>query len=274
MSPETIVHIHIILLLVAIGTVGGFLSGLLGVGGGIVFVPALYFCLTSFAVDAEHAMRVAVGTSLSLVLITGASSAFWHHKKGSIEFSIIKSWWPSIVGGVAVGTYFASSVDGHALKQIFTVVTLFIAFYMALSKELPTEPQAHRVSKKMQRLVAALIASLSALIGIGGAMLNVPFMAYIGVPMRKAVGTGGALGFVISLPAMVGYILSGLPHMKELPPYSLGYINMLAVAVIIPISMLLSPVGVHVSHSMPRNILRRIFAVVLGIVSLRMFIVS
>lgn len=267
-------EIIIIMILTFIGVTGGFLSGLLGVGGGIVFVPALYFCLTSFAVDAEHAMRLSVGTSLALVLATGASSAFWHHKNGSIDFSIIRSWWPYIVTGVAVGTFFASSVNGHTLRNLFAVAALMISIYMAFSSEALIEPSSHKVSHKAEKGVSALIGMISALIGVGGAMLTVPFMTYIGVPMRKAIGTGAALGFVISFPAMIGYILSGLPHMKELPPYSFGYINLLAVAIIIPISLLLSPVGVHVSHSIPRNILRRIFAAVLAIVSLRMFIVT
>jgi uncharacterized membrane protein YfcA len=271
MSPETVNHIELILLLLTLGCVGGFLSGLLGVGGGIIFVPALYFGVTSFGVDPEHAIRLGVGTSLALVLVTAASSAFWHHKKGSIDFSIIKSWWPYIVLGVAVGTFFASSVNGRFLKQLFAAATLLIAVYMAFSKEAQTEPASHRVSKTVQKTVAALIGMISALIGVGGSMLNVPFMAYIGIPMRKSVGTGGALGFIISLPAMIGYIMSGLPHMKELPPYSLGYVSLLAVAVIAPVSMLLSPIGVHVSHKMQRNILRRIFAVILVLVSIRMF---
>ncbi len=263
-------HAGLILTLLVVGGVGGFLSGLLGVGGGVIFVPALYFTLVNFAPDAGHVMRVAIGTSTALILATGASSAFWHHKKGSVDFAILKSWAPAVVCGVAVGTSFASTVNGHFLKQLFSFLMLFVCVYMALSKEPHADAPAQRVSVSIQRIFAAFVGMLSSLLGVGGSILNIPFMTYMGMSMRKAVGTGGALAFVISLPAMVGYIFSGL-HSTQLPPYSLGYVNWLALIVILPVSMALSPVGVHISHKLPRNTLRRIFAVVLIVVSLRMF---
>jgi uncharacterized membrane protein YfcA len=267
----TLSHAGLLFCLLAVGSAGGFLSGLLGVGGGIIFVPTLYYILTFFGIEAGHAMRIAVGTSLALVLATGASSAYWHYKKGSIDFSILKSWSPAIVLGVAAGTFLAAAVNGAFLKQFFAVMTLLLSFYMFFSHELKIEPATHRLSKGIQRIGAALIGMVAALIGIGGAILSIPFMTYIGVPMRKSVGTGGALGCLIAVPAVTGYIFSGLPHAAELPSYSLGYVNLLAVAVILPVSMLLSPVGVHVSHRLPMNFLRRIFAVVLVFVSLAMF---
>jgi len=271
MSAGIASHASLILTLLAVGGVGGFLSGLLGVGGGVIFVPALYYTLISFAPDAGHAMRVSIGTSTALILMTGASSAFWHHRKGSVDFAILKSWAPAVVCGVAVGTYFASTVNGHFLKQLFSSIMLLICVYMVLSKEPLDDAPVHRVSVGIQRFFAAFVGMLAALLGVGGAMLNIPFMTYIGLPMRKAVGTGGALAFIISFPAMIGYIISGLPHEQELPPYCLGYVNWLALIVILPISIVLSPIGVHVSHKLPKNVLRRIFAVVLALVSLRMF---
>jgi uncharacterized membrane protein YfcA len=264
-------HADLILTLLAVGGVGGFLSGLLGVGGGIIFVPALYFTLVNFAPEAGHVMRVAIGTSTALILATGASSSFWHHKKGAVDFAILKRWSPTIVVGVAIGTCFASTVNGHSLKQIFAFLMLLISVYMALSKEPHADAPARHVSASIQRIFAAFVGMIAALLGVGGSILNIPFMTYMmGMPMRKAVGTSSALALVISLPAMAGYIFSGL-HAQQLPPYSLGYVNWMALIVILPVSMLLSPVGVHVSHKLPRNTLRRIFAVVLIIVSARMF---
>ena len=265
-------HASLILTLLAVGGVGGLLSGMLGVGGGVIFVPALYFTLVSFVPQAGHIMRVAIGTSTALILVTGASSAFWHHRKGSVDFAILKSWMPSVICGVAVGTSFASTVNGHFLKQLFSFLMLLICVYMALSEEPRESIQKHRVSAGMQKIFAAFVGMIAALLGVGGAIMNIPFMTYIGMPMRKAVGTGGALAFIISLPAMVGYIISGLPHAQELPPYCLGYVNWLALIVILPVSMLFSPIGVHISHKLSKNVLRRIFALVLAVVSLRMFI--
>jgi uncharacterized membrane protein YfcA len=267
--PLAAFHAQIILPLLAIGAVGGFLSGMLGLGGGIIFVPALYFTLTSLGVDGGHAMRIAIGTSLALVFVTGASSAFWHNKKGSIDFTLIRSWWLFIVLGVAAGTFFASTISGAIIKRLFSVIVFAIAIYMVFGKEPETEKK-HKVSLRVQQLVETGIGFTASLIGIGGAILNIPFMTYMGVPMRKAVGTGSALGCIIGLPAIIGYIISGLPHMKELPPYSWGYVNLLALAVIVPLSMVLSPLGVHVSHIIAKSTLRRIFAVVLALVALRM----
>jgi uncharacterized membrane protein YfcA len=264
-------HASLILTLLAVGGVGGLLSGMLGVGGGVIFVPALYFTLVSFMPDAGHLMRVAVGTSLALILATGASSAYWHHRKGCVDFSILKSWGPAIVCGVAVGTYFASTVNSHFLKQLFSCATLLVSVYMAFSKEQVEEMPAHRVPAGAQKIFAGFVGMISALTGVGGAMLNIPFMTYMGLPMRRAVGTGGALAFIISFPAMIGYIVSGLNHTQQLPPYCIGYVNWLALIVILPVSMVLSPVGVHVSHKLPRNVLRRIFSAVLLVVSVRMF---
>lgn len=270
MFPEIASHAGLILTLLAVGGAGGFLSGLLGVGGGIIFVPALYFTLTTFAPEAGHVMHVAIGTSTALIQATGASSAYWHHRRGSVDFSILKSWTLAVVAGVAVGTCFASAVNGHFLKQLFASLMLLICIYMAVSKEPQTEAHGHRVSKITQRFFAAFVGMIAALLGVGGAILNIPFMTYMGLPMRKAVGTGGALAFVISLPAMIGYIITGLGA-QQLPPYSLGYVNWLALLIILPVSMVLSPIGVSISHKLPRDTLRRIFSVVLIVVSLRMF---
>jgi len=268
MPTDITSHASLLLTLLAVGAVGGFLSGLLGVGGGIIFVPALYFILTSFVPEAGHVMHVAIGTSTALILVTSASSAYWHNKKGAVDFAIVKSWSLSIVLGVVVGTYLASAVNGHFLKQLFSGLMLLICIYMALSKE-PSAHTARRVSAAVQKSFAAFVGFISALLGVGGATLNIPFMTYMGMSMPKAVGTGSALAVVISVPAMAGYIISGL-HEPQLPPYSLGYVNWLALIVILPVSMLLSRAGVHVSHKLSRNILRRIFAVVLAIVTIRM----
>jgi uncharacterized membrane protein YfcA len=273
MFSDIVSHAGLLLSLLAIGGLGGFLSGLLGVGGGIIFVPALFFVMTAYNFGTGVAMHVAVATSLALVLVTGASSAYWHHRKGSVDITIVKTWWPAVVAGVAGGTAFASSVEGALLKQVFAGVALLIAVYMTVSKE-PLEgvPVRHKVSLLAQRCGAVFIGGLSALLGVGGAILTIPFMTYIGVPIRKAVGTGGALAFIISRPGIFGYIVAGLQHPEGLPPGSLGYVNLLALAVIVPTSMLLSPVGVNASHRLSRPMLRRIFAIVLVVVSLRMFL--
>lgn len=271
MNPDYTMYILPPLLL-AIGALGGFLSGLLGVGGGIIFVPALFFSMTAMGTGPEQAMHLAVGTSLAVVFATGATSALAHHRRGAVDSGILKAWGAFIVGGVIAGSLFAASVDGRLLKEIFAVITFAISVYMALGSE-SKGPGARVIAMNIQRGLCACIGMISSMIGVGGAILTVPMMSYIGLPMQRAVGTGAALGMLISLPGCLGYMLGGAAqaHAAELPPFSLGYVNGLAALMIIPSSILLAPVGVKSSHKLPRKTLRRVFAAVLMIVSIRMF---
>ena len=262
----------IILLLIALGAAGGFLSGLLGVGGGIIFVPALYFAMTSVGVDAQHAMHLAVGSSLAVVFATGSISALGHHRRGAVDTGIMKSWGAFIVTGVIAGSLFASAVNGDSLKRIFAVIVFLMSFYMAFGGDAPARPEKHFLTLRIQHALCVAIGMVSSMIGVGGAILTVPMMSYIGTPATRALGTGAALGMLISLPGTIGYVLAGLPHLSELPPFSAGYVNLLAVALIIPTSMMLAPVGVKVSHALPHRMLRRIFAVVMLVVSVRMLL--
>jgi len=258
------------IILIAIGMAGGFFSGMLGVGGGLIFVPALYYYFTSTGAGGDQAMHMAVGTSLALVMVTGATSAFWHNRRKAVDFHILKTWGPYIVAGVCCGTAFASVMSGETLKKFFAVVAVLLSVYMALSRE-PKDEQPHRMAPWLQKTICALIGTVASMLGIGGAVLAIPLMTYNGVPMRTAIGTGGAFGTVIAVPGMAGYVISGLAQGGELPSYSLGYVNLLALAVIAPLSFALSPVGVRVSHAMPKIALRRVFALVLALISIRMF---
>lgn len=260
-----------IFLLLATGTAGGFLSGLLGVGGGIIFVPALVMILPALGVPPEHIMHVAVGSSLGMVLLTGTTSARGHHKRDSVEVDLLKSWLPFIVFGVAAGSYFASSVDGMILKKLFAVVTAVLTVYMVFGKE-KVAAGSYQLSNLVQGILCFLIGAISALMGIGGAILAVPMMSYMGISVHRAVGTGAAMSIVISLPATFLYIMTGWMHRDVLPVWSLGYVDLLAVLLIAPVSMFMVPFGVKMSHHLPRPVLRRIFAAMLVVVTVKMFL--
>lgn len=270
LSADTASLLNIMLLLLGIGAVSGFLSGLLGVGGGVLFVPALFFSLTSFGYDPEYAMHIALGSSLLIVFATGSTSAYQHYKRGAVDFDRVKAWGPFIVAGVIIGSFFASMVPGQDLKKVFAVVTILIAVYMAFGKERAAGAAVRTLQMKIQKGFSFFIGFLSSMIGVGGAILTVPLMTYIGVPMQRAVGTGAALGVLISLPGAITYMIMGSLQSYDLPPYSLGYVNFLAVAAIVPASVLLAPMGVKAAHKMPKAMLRRVFAAVLMIVSIRM----
>lgn len=260
-----------VLLLFSIGAMGGFLSGLLGVGGGILFVPALFFTLTSLGQGEAHTMHIAVGTSLAIVLATGSTSALAHYRRGAVDMSRVRLWGVYIVGGVLAGSLFASVVNGKILGGIFASITLLISVYMAFGRETPPGEAGRHVPVVVQRGICMGIGVLSSMIGVGGAIMTIPLMSYTGMQIQRAIGTGAALGILISLPGALGYAITGLPHLDELPPWSLGYISLPAVLLIIPASMLAAPVGVKASHALPKRVLRRVFAVVLVIVSVRMF---
>lgn len=277
MFPDTVLYFELALFLLAIGAAGGFLSGLLGVGGGIVFVPALFFCLRILGVSDAHVMHIAVGTSLAIVAVTSFTSAFHHDKRSSVDRGIVRRWGPYIVTGVLAGALFAASVDGHMLRNIFAALMLVIAvYYMVLSREAPDReiPAAfrrYRVPPVLQHGLCLLIGAVSSMIGVGGAILTIPLLTLSGESHQRATGTGSALGVAVALPGMVVYMISGFAHAGELPPFSLGYVNPAIVAMIIPLAVLLSPVGVKAAHRLPQAALRRIFALALAFMSLRMF---
>jgi uncharacterized protein len=272
MADTSMIPAELILLLLAIGCVGGFLSGLLGVGGGIIFVPALFFSLSSLGFSEEHAMHIAIGSSLAVVMATGSMSAFSHYKRGGVDMAILRAWAVPIVIGVLLGAVVASSVKSAVLKEIFAGMTLLIALYMAFSKDRTDVVPLRFLTVAVQKGLSAVIGLVSAMLGVGGAILTVPLMTYIGLPMPRAVGTGAALGVAVAVPGVLSYMVTGFLSGESLPPWSIGYVNLLTVAMIIPSSMLLAPLGVKVSHNMPRAMLRRVFAVVLMIVSVRMFL--
>lgn len=256
------------LILIGIGGIAGFLAGLLGVGGGIVLVPGLYYSLTALGYSTDVVMHMAVGTSLAIIVPTGFSSARAHHQRGAVDMDLVRRIGIGVVAGVAMGTCIAGFISGTALKGVFAVAIMMMAFIMLL------DPARHRLSDHVPGQpwaagAGGIIGGLSTLIGIGGATLSVPFMSMCNVAMHKAVGTASALGLVISIPATLGFILIGW-DVAGRPPLSLGYVNFAAWAIIIPVSILAAPWGVHVAHKVSVGRLRRIFAVFMFLVAGRM----
>lgn len=257
-------------LLIGLGLTAGFLSGLLGVGGGIVLVPGLYYIFSSLGFSELHLMHMAVGTSLAVIVPTGFSSARSHWKRGNVDLSLVKQIGIGIVMGVFIGTSIADLVSGEELQGIFAAALLLMALIMAfkparfqLKDRMPDQP--------VPALAGGVIGVLSTLMGIGGASLSVPFMTICGQSIHRAVGTAAALGLVISIPATFGFVVIG-KNLAGLPPYSLGYINMLAWALITPISVLTAPWGVRTAQKASVERLRALFAFFLLIVSAKMFI--
>jgi uncharacterized membrane protein YfcA len=254
--------------LLATGVAAGFIAGLLGVGGGIVIVPVLFLLFTALGVPEDVRMQVATGTSLSTIVFTSFSSLRAHSRRGATDWDLFRSWAPGIVVGVLLGTVLASIVSGKSLTAFFGVVALLVAGWMAFSpRELQLFPGLP--TGILKSLVTGAIGIVSALMGIGGGTLSVPTMTLCGYPIHRAVGTASAIGFLIGLPGTLGMIVGGWGK-AGLPPFSLGYVNLLGLILILPASMLLAPWGARAAHALPVRGLKIAFAVFLAVTALKM----
>lgn len=254
--------------LLGAGALAGLLAGLFGVGGGIVIVPALFSLLSAFGLPPELAMPVATGTSLATILPTGISSARAHHRRGAVDWQVMRKLAPSTAVCAFIGAFAARGVGGHALLVLFAAFAATIALLMlrgkkgfALVKHVPQGRGRH--------VLGGAIGLLSAMLGIGGGTMSVPTLAACGYKMTLAVGTGSALGLFIALPGALGFILTGW-NVPGLPPLSAGYVNIPALVVIAPLSVLFAPLGAKLAHRLPELWLRRGFALFLLLMALRM----
>jgi uncharacterized membrane protein YfcA len=216
-------------------------------------------------------MHLAVGTSLASIIATGLSSTRAHYKKGSVRFDLVKTIGIGMVIGVGIGTYIASEATGMGLKILFAGALVFFAFLMQLNPQKFTSFQ-NIPRQPWPTFAGVIIGVISTLMGIGGAALNVPYMTLHNVPIHKAIGSSAALGLLIAIPGVIGFLFIGQGHTAMLPPFSIGYVNFLALAIIIPVTVLMAPVGVHVTHKFSVKTLRRVFSIFLVIISLRMIL--
>ncbi len=253
---------------VTAGIFGGILAGLLGVGGGIVIVPALYLALSTAGMDPAITMQVAVGTSLATIVFTSLSSGYGHFKRGAIDMDLLKLWAPSLLVGVVIGALLGGYVSGLILVAVFATVAAIVALDMIFRKT-KDDPTPRGFAKPIWAVLGVVTGGLSAMMGIGGGTIGVPLLNFLGYDIRRAVGTSAAIGFIIGLPGAVVYALTGLGA-EGLPPFSLGYVNLAAAAIIIPLTSSFAHVGVKLAHSIPRRALRFAFGIFLMITSLRM----
>lgn len=255
---------------VVAGIAAGLIAGLLGVGGGIVLVPVLFYLFTLLDIDSAVRMHLAVGTSLSTIIATAYSSSRAHYLKGSIDITLLKSWGPSLFIGAIIGIIIFSQIDSEHLSLVFAIITLLIAIYM-LTKPKQNEELAPSFPKGPLRHIYGLVVSaLSSIMGIGGGTLSVPLLTIYHYPIRKAVGTAAAIGLIIAIPGTVGAFVSGI-GVEGLPPFSFGYVNILAFLILIPITWYFAPKGARLAHAIPPKVLRLLFAVFLIFNSANMF---
>lgn len=256
-----------ILAMMGTGVVAGILAGLLGVGGGIVIVPVLFFLYQGLGVSADTAMLVATATSLATIIPTSISSIRAHNAKGNVDFQLLKFWGVFIFAGVMIGSYVVTQVEGQWLTLLFGVIATLSAINMLLGKKdalfnsLP--------GKGGQGIIATCIGFFSSMVGIGGGTLTVPTLTFCNYPAHRAVGTAAAVGLIISLPAAVTMLIAGQTP-ADSPFGTFGLVNLVGAACIIPLTVLFAPVGAGLANRLNAAMLKKVFAVTLIFTGLRM----
>jgi uncharacterized membrane protein YfcA len=254
--------------LMIVGAGAGVLAGLLGVGGGIVLVPAFYHLFSGMGYAPPQLMQICVATSLATIVFTSMRTMSGHNKKGAVDKAVLKSWGPGIVVGALVGMFTASSLKSDALMAIFGVLGCSVGLYMAFGK-------AHwRLGQEMPKgglraALSSLLGFFSVLMGIGGGSLGTPTMTLYNMPIHRAVGTAAGFGLLIAAPAVLGFLATGW-GMAGKPPYTVGLVNVPASLVVIAMTFFTAPLGVKLAHAVDAKMLRRIFALFISVIALRM----
>jgi uncharacterized membrane protein YfcA len=248
-----------------LGLVAGFIAGLLGVGGGLVIVPVLAWLLEAQGVT-QYAMHYALGTSLASILFTSISSLRAHHARGAVEWSTVRRITPGIIVGTFVGASLAAQLSALPLKLFFVA----FLFYAATQMWWNFKPASHRQLPGFVGMFGAggIIGAVSSWVGIGGGTLSVPFQLWCNVPLHRAIGTSAAIGLPIAAAGALGYALNG-PTVDALPG-SLGYIHLTALAAIALGSVATAPLGARAAHALPVGKLKRVFALFLFVLAMRM----
>ena len=271
---ETIATAELINLLfvLAVAAAGaGFMAGLLGVGGGIVMVPALYYAFTVLDFDIVTRMHLSVGTSLAIIIPTSIISTMTHKEYDAVDFKMVRSFGVFILAGVIGGTFLAVNLKTPALVLFFSIFALMVGlFFIFLREKLVDNPK--QISAIVKNISGVIIGFISVPLGIGGGSLMVPFMRTFGYDIRKSIGTAAAVGFLIAVIGTITMITGGKIIDNVNTPYSVGYINLLGFAVFVPVTMVMARIGAKVVHKIDKKLLSKIFGIFLILVSIRSFI--
>jgi uncharacterized membrane protein YfcA len=266
--PDLAQLLPLVALLVLIGAAAGVIAGLLGVGGGIVLVPAFLYTFLALGYDGPQIMQVCLATSLATIVFTSQRSVRAHAKKGAVDVAILRRWGPGIAAGAVLGVLTAGGMKTTALMLVFGVLGTLVGLYLAfgrdgwrLGEELPTG---------IGRAVGSVVIGfLSVLMGIGGGSFGVPLMRLYGVPIHRAVGTASGFGLMIAIPSVTGFLLQGWDA-PDLPPFTVGLVNLPAFLIVIGVTLVTTTWGVRLAHWMNPRPLKLAFAGFIMLMALNM----
>ena len=263
--------INLLSVLAISAAVAGFMAGLLGVGGGIIMVPALYYAFTVLDFELVTRMHLAVGTSLAIIIPTSIISTKTHMEYDAVDFKMVKSFGIFILIGVIAGTFLAVNLKTPTLVLFFSIFAFMVGlFFIFLREKLVENPKT--ISDIVKNISGIIIGFISVPLGIGGGSLMVPFMRTFGYDIRKSIGTAAAVGFLISLSGTITMIMGGKIIDNINTPFSVGYINLLGFAVFVPVTMIMARLGAKAVYKIDKKLLSKIFGTFLLIVSIRSFV--
>ena len=263
--------LNLLLVLAAAAAVAGFMAGLLGVGGGIIMVPALYYAFTVLDFDIVTRMHLSVGTSLAIIIPTSIISTRTHMEYDAVDFKMVKSFGIYILLGVIAGTFLAVNLKTPALVLFFSIFAFIVGlFFIFVREKLMENPK--KISNFIKNISGVIIGFISVPLGIGGGSLMVPFMRTFGYDIRKSIGTAAAVGFLIALSGTIMMIIGGNIIDNVNTPFSLGYINILGFIVFVPVTMIMARIGAKAVYKINKTLLSKIFGTFLIIVSIRSFV--
>ena len=245
----------------------GFVAGLFGIGGGLITVPFLFFIFNSLGINQEYVMHLAVGTSFAIIIPTSAVSVITHHKYNAVDFNIVKSYGGFIVLGVVFGIIFAASLKTKTLVLFFSIVIFLLSIYLLLLKE-KEKSVVLEIKLYLKIVLGFLVGFASALMGIGGAIMNVPILKFFGYTINKAIGSAAAIGFLIALSGAIGFLVTGI-YLKTNIPLSIGFMNIPAFLIFIPISSFMARIGARTVQAIDKNRISKYFGFFLFIIALK-----
>ena len=259
--------IYLVLIMIATAIPAGFAAGLFGIGGGLVTVPILFYIFSFSGIETAYVMHLAVGTSFGIIIPTSTVSVLTHHQHKAVDFSIVKGFGFFVAIGVILGTIFAASLETKPLILFFTIIVYVLAFYLLFLKEKETniEIKIGLFSKAISGIVSGFI---SAPMGIGGAVMNVPILKFFGYPINKAIGSAAAIGFIIALFGAGGFLISG-SYLEADLPLSIGFLNIPAFLVFFPITAFMARLGAKASHKVDKMRMTKYFGLFLIVIGTR-----
>ena len=245
----------------------GFVAGLFGIGGGLITVPFLYYIFNSLGIDQQYLMHLAVGTSFAIIIPTSIASVLTHHKFKAVDFDIVKSYGIYVIFGVIMGTLFAASLKTKSLVLFFSIIIFLLGIYLLLLKE-KEKNVIIKIRLHLKIILGFIVGFISAPMGIGGAIMNVPILKFFGYSINKAIGSAAAIGFLIALFGAFGFFITG-SYLKTNLPLSLGFLNIPAFLIFIPITTFMARIGARTVHRIDKNKITKIFGLFLLIIAIK-----